>query len=116
MSAYISDLKKFKKNNYLSVNLTLLKIYGPEPAVYLSNLIDSFLYFQKRNKTTEDNFFFYPHIKQAKRLKIPEKQIKKLKSSFIKLGVIETKIVKSFPNNQELYKINIEKIIDIVKD
>lgn len=99
---------EFSSKEYLIINKKLLKTYGPLGAIFISNLIDKFLYFLKMGKLSPEGTFFHTHKQQADEMYVKEETVKRLKKSFIEKGILLTKM-KSSPA-KEHYKIDINKL------
>lgn len=86
----IAILQLFSTSSFLSVNKALLPKFGPEPAIWLSFMIDRFLYLRQNDKI-KDNWFYFTHAEQTQNIGITEYGIKKCKTLFSNLGIIKTK-------------------------
>lgn len=97
----------FSLQNHLIINKDLIKTFGIKEAIFISNLIDKFLYFYEQNNLIEEEYFSYPFCEQINQTWLTKYSIKKCESYFQKLGILEMKI-RTFPlPRKELYKINI---------
>ena len=90
----------FSSDSYLTVNKSLLRAYGPEPAIFISNLIDKYILFY--------DWFPQSHEELINETGINEKSIRKCKAKFKRLGILETKTIGT--PAQEWYKINLDKL------
>ena len=54
---HLQMAQMYSNEAYLVVNKELLQRYGPARAIFLSNLIDKMLYFQKKQLTADGSFF-----------------------------------------------------------
>ena len=102
----------FSSDSYLTVNKSLLRAYGPEPAIFISNLIDKYLYFYRSHKLKDKAWFFQIHAYQMQETGLTEKAIRKCKAQFKLLRVLETKTL-GIPA-KEWYKINIQALAKLV--
>ena len=50
-------LEILSSESYLVVNKKLIKQFGPDTAIFLSNLIDKYKYFQDKQILIEDGFY-----------------------------------------------------------
>lgn len=105
---------EFSTSGYLVINKKLLKTFGPLESIFISNLVDQFLFFLKMGKLTLEGTFFHTHKKQSEELNICEETIRRLKKTFIDNKILETKM-KGSPA-KEHYKINIEKLKEILEN
>jgi hypothetical protein len=97
---------------FLIVNKQLLKHYGPEKAIFLSNLIDKLRYFKAQNKI-QDNWFFQTHENQMEETGLTEYAIRKCK-----MKLKEDKILfiekRGLPA-REWYYIDVQKLHKILE-
>lgn len=101
----------FSSEGFLTVNKQLLKTFGPEAAIYISNLVDKFKYFQKTNQTYR-KWFFLIHADQMEQTGLNEKSIRKYKKLFIDQGVLEVKMMGN--PAKEWYKINLNVLVSLM--
>lgn len=115
--------KKTKKTNwalkdstsltaFFSVNKRLSRLFGPEKAVFIANLVDKSNYFEERNML-KDGWFFQTHEQQINETGIKEYGIKSGKQFFKKLGVLEIK-KKGLPA-KEHYRIDFSELYEIIE-
>jgi len=104
-------LQAFSSGAFLSVNKTLLRHYGPEPALILSNWIDKQIYFKARFPKN-DGWFFLTHEQQREQLGVTDHAIRKVKKLLRKDGILETKQM-GIPA-KEWYKINIWALVTLL--
>lgn len=100
-------LKFFSSSSFLSVNKSLLKKFGPEPAIWLSAIIDRYLYLTEK-KQIKDNWFYFTHDDQIKETNISEYGVKKSKKLFKDLKIIKTKYA-GLPK-KEWYRIDTKRL------
>lgn len=90
-SSKTSVFRYYANEAYLTINKNLLQLYGPEVAVYLSNLIDKLLYFSSKNLLDGDGGFFLVHKQQMEQTGLKEPRIRKCKEFLRKEGILKTK-------------------------
>jgi hypothetical protein len=106
----VLSFKQFSSSNFLSINKDLLYVYGAEASIFISNLIDKFLYFHSQGDLLEGVWFFQTHEKQMKQIKhMSERSLRGYKRMFRELGVLEIKMA-GIPC-KEFYKINIDVLV-----
>ena len=100
------------QGSFLMLNSKLLKHYGPEKAVFISNLINKLRYF-KTKKMIKDGWFFQSHKQQMEETGLTEYAIKKCKAKFKedKILLIQKKGVPAI----EWYKIDIRRLYEVLK-
>ncbi len=101
-------LELFSSDSYLTVNKRLLNHYGPEVAVFLSNLVDKYLYFQHNNKLTDD-WFFLIHKQQMEQTGLTETKLRRCKEILRNDRIIRTKMVGR--PAKEKYKLELQNLI-----
>lgn len=105
-------LEAFRSDAHLQVNKRLLKIFGLELAVYISNLCDKQHYFMERELLTEDGGFFLTHEQQMDQTGMSEHQLRKCKKKLKELEVLTTQM-RGIPP-KEFYFLDLEKLINKV--
>lgn len=95
-------------SSFLKVDKELIQKFGLLPAVFLSNLIDKYTYFQKRSMLKTENWFYLTHEQQTEQTGIKLKQLRNCKRLFKENGIIKTK--KMGIPAKEYYQINIKKL------
>lgn len=101
-------LESFAHTKYIAINKNLLCVYGPEMAVYISNLIDRYLHLKENNKL-KDGWFIFKHEEQCKMLGMSEFKIRNCKKQLIEENVL---IVKMIGNPaKEHYRINVRSLL-----
>ena len=84
-------LQVLSTDAYLRVNKNLIKLYGHEEAFFISNLVDKYIYFDKKNKLEEGGFFL-THEQQMEETALSEYKIRLCKKLFKEEGLIQTKM------------------------
>lgn len=92
-------------DSFLKVNKWMLRIYGPEVAVFISNLIDKHLYWKDHNKNF-DGSFFHPYKTQTYETKMSTDILRKCKEKAVLNDWITTRL-KGIPP-KEWYVLNME--------
>lgn len=77
--------------NYLPVNRALLQAVGINPAIYLSELCNYYLYFVSRNQLDSDGMFYVTHEAITKRTTLTGKQQRLCENTLRKMGVLTIK-------------------------
>jgi hypothetical protein len=104
-----TKLRRTKKPNdppddsFLKVNKLMLRAYGPEVAVFMSNLIDKYRYWEEHGKLI-DGSFYYPYRAQAYDTCTSNKILRKCKEIAV-LNKLLTTHLKGSPA-REYYEIN----------
>lgn len=101
-------IEAFKSSGYLIVNKTLMKKFGMVNAVILSNYVDKDIYF-KNHKPNNNGWFFLTYKEQQNQLNIGLHSLKKAKSFFSDLGIIQTK--RAGVPAKEWFKIDYQKLV-----
>jgi len=105
-------LEIFRTDAFLAINKKLIKVLGLEKALFISNLIDKYKYFQKREMLTEDGAFYNTHGDQIYEIGLTEYQIRKCKKELIEMGILKTE--KRGVPAKEFYFINFQLLIAMV--
>lgn len=95
----------FSSDSFLVLNKKLLKRYGPERAVFITNLFDKLQYFK-----SPDGWFYHTHQHQIAETGLIENTIRRFKKELCDDGILETKF-KGIPA-KEYYRIDINKLIE----
>lgn len=103
-----SNFEKYSTDAYICINKNLLRRFGPEPTIYICNLIDK-RQFLKQTKKISDEWFFHTHEEIEAQTKISIYSIRKCKKLFIDLNILETQM-QGIPA-KEFFKINIRNLI-----
>jgi hypothetical protein len=80
-------LELFSSDAYLTLNKKLLKKFGPEKAVFLSNLIDKFKYFKSRGML-EDDWSFLDRERELEDTGLTNYAIRKCKKELVENGIL----------------------------
>jgi hypothetical protein len=102
-------LEIFSSDAYLTVNKNLLIYYGPDVAIFLSNLIDKYRYF-KNKKQAVDGWFYLKHEQQIDQTGLTLFKIQKGKSLLIEDRVLE--ITRKGLPSLEYYRLHLGVLID----
>lgn len=105
-------LELFSSDAYLTLNKKLLKTFGPEKAIFISNLIDKFKYFQKRYPhAIIDGWFYRSHKDQINETGLTNYAIQKCKKELQIDGVISIK--KQGIPAKEWMKIHFDIVLEL---
>lgn len=96
-------------DSYLVVNKTLLNMFGPNAAIFLSNLIDKYKYFLNTGKLCSDGSFHLTHRWQVEQTGMSEYEIQTCKRRLKEAGIITTQ-KKGIPA-KEYYYIDWKKLV-----
>lgn len=99
----------FSSSGWLSVNRGLMKTYGALPAIFMSQIIDSFIYWSDRDQLQSDGSFFVRSKDIADSLGMSEHQIRRCKKEMKDAGVLFT-MMKGIPP-KEYYFLDIGIIL-----
>ena len=108
----MSILKQLASNNYISVNKTLIKLFGLEESVLLGELCSEYDYWEKNDKL-EDGLFYSTISNIEENTGLSEYQQRSAIQSLKNCGVLET-IVKGLPAKR-YFKINEDKLIEFLQ-
>lgn len=108
MNSKLFALEILSSESYLVVNKKSIKQFGPDTAIFLSNLIDKYKYFQDKQILIEDGFYI-THKKLIEEYGFTDRGIRNCKTSLKTKGLIETKLIGIPP--KEYYYINWEELI-----
>ena len=103
----------FSDSGYFQLNKNLLRCFGPEKAVFITNLVDKYKHFKEKEKI-QDDWFFQTHEVQMEETGLSEYAIKKHKKACINDGLLETKMF-GMPR-KEWYKLNLIAIYETVQE
>lgn len=102
-------LELLSSDSYLVVNKKLIKEFGPNTALFVSNLIDKYKYFQDNNFLLEDGFYI-THQKLTDEYGFTDRTIRNCKTTLKNKGIIETKLIGLPP--KEYYFIDWEILLN----
>jgi hypothetical protein len=105
-------LEIFSSDAYFTINKKLLRHYGPEVAVFLSNLIDKYKYFKSKNTLYEWEWFYVTYEDQAKFTGLTLSRLRTCKSVLIEDNVLEVRRF-GIPS-KEYYRLNLERLTEII--
>jgi hypothetical protein len=114
MNKKIFVIELLSSDSFLVVNKNLLKYFGPDTIIFLSNLVDKFKYFDSKNELKDNELFYLTHEKQMDDIGFDERTIRKCKSKLKIENIIETKLIGIPP--KEYYKIQWENIAEIIQN
>jgi hypothetical protein len=97
-------LEIFSSDAYLSVNKKLLIFYGPDIAIFLSNLIDRYKYLKSKKELVND-WFFLTHSEQEKQTGLTLTKLRNCKAILKEQNILEVQLKGAPP--KEMYKINL---------
>ncbi len=106
-------LELYSSDAYLTINKSLLRAYGPDAAIYLSNLVDKYRYFKQRGEA-KDGWFFLIQTDQAEETGMTLRRIRSCKKFFMDKGVIEIQR-KGIPS-KEWYRIQIDNLLKLTNN
>jgi len=101
-------LEVFSSLPSLQVHKKLLKVFGPQKAIFISNLIEKHNALLRSNSLDETGGFYLTHKTQMEDLGISEYTLLKCKNEFKTAGIIAT-YMKGLPA-KEYYKIDFVKL------
>ena len=104
-------LEIFSSEAYLSVNKRLLYHYGPNIAIYLSNLVDKYKYFKDKKESNGD-WFYIIHKNQKEQTGLTITKIRSCKLKLKQDGILTTLMKGSPP--KEWYKINFQLLLQLI--
>lgn len=105
-------LEIFSSDAYFTINKKLLCHYGPEVAVFLSNLIDKYKYFKSKNTLYEWEWFYVTYEDQALFTGLTLSRLRTCKSVLIEDNILEVKRF-GIPS-KEYYRLNLERLTEII--
>jgi hypothetical protein len=108
MNNKLIALELLSADSYLVVNKKLVKKFGCTTAVFISNLIDKYKYFQDKNQLIEDGFFI-THKKLIEEYGLNDRDIRNCKTILKNANIIEIKRI-GIPA-KEYYYINWDNLI-----
>lgn len=98
----------FCSDAYLTVNKYILQAFGPNKAIFLSNLLNKYKYLSEQN-LTESGWFFHIMEEQCAETGMSEYQIRSCKDFFKEIQVVST-MFKQMPL-KEFYKVNLANLL-----
>lgn len=88
----MSALKLLATSNYISVNKTLIKLFGLAEAVILGELCSEYEYWEEHEQLTEDGMFYCTAVKLEENTGLSEYQQRQAVQSLKNAGILETKL------------------------
>lgn len=104
-------LDLFSSESYLTVNKKLLSAFGPNKAIYISNLVDKYRYFESTGALRK-NAFFQIHEEQIESTGMGLRQLLSCKQFFIEIEVLHVKKIGT--PAKEWYTLDIENLMQAV--
>lgn len=104
-------LEIFSSDAYLTVNKKLLQHYGPDTAVFLSNLIDKYKYFLNTS-IEEDEWFYLVHDQQIEQTGLTLTKIRTCKQVLKEDGILFTER-RGIPA-KEFYKLDLSRLLSLI--
>jgi hypothetical protein len=86
-------LNTLAQSAHFLINKALIKQFGIDTALFLTNLIDKYKYFKIREMLHENKWFFLIHAQQMDELLITERALRKSKTKLKKCGILITKMI-----------------------
>lgn len=105
-------LEIFSSEAYLPINKSLLQHYGPDIAVFISNLIDKYKYFKKKNELLDGKWFYLLHEQQMEQTGLTLAKLQTCKKT-LKDDKVLTMEKKGIPA-KEYYCIDFNQLMEIV--
>ena len=102
-------LEIFSSDAYFTVNKKLLKHYGPEVSIFLTNLIDKYKYFKNKGTLQNGDWFHITHEYQLSDTGLSISKLRNCKSFLQAENILEVK-KKGLPA-QDWYRINFNMIL-----
>ena len=98
------------EHGFLAINKQLIQTLGLKTAVYVSNLIDKYLYFMENNKLQKDGSFYLTHDQQKDQTGLSMRDIILQKRRLKEQGILTTSM-EGVPA-KEFYKLDFEKFFE----
>lgn len=105
-------LSSLSSTSYLVVNKKLIYEYGANTAVFITNLIDKFKYYERKNQLKNNEWFFLTHENLINELNYTNRIIRSCKLKLRNNNIIETEMQGIPP--KEYYKINWEALLGVL--
>jgi hypothetical protein len=104
-----SVMEAYASNRHLTINKTLLQVFGPESAAFISNLINKLCYFIERGKIKPNGWFYQTHKYQMEETGIrSDYLLHKCKVLFVNNGVLQTRMAGIPP--KEFFHIDLVRL------
>jgi len=104
-------LELFSSDSYFTVNKKLLQHYGPDMAIFISNLIDKYKYFLSQDMIEED-WFYVISQQQMEDTGLTLYKLQTCKSSFVNEGILEIKR-KGVPS-KEWFHLDFDLLLEVI--
>lgn len=105
-------LELFSSDAFLVINKKLLIHYGPDTAVFLSNLVDKYRYFEYKKMLKDEEWFYLTHEQVMAQTGLTETKIRTCKAKLRNDNIISTKMME-LPI-KEFYHFNWKTLIKIM--
>ncbi len=105
-------LEAFSSTGYFVLNKNLIKIFGLQLAVYITNLMDKLQYFMQNDILEEDGSFFLTIDDQEEHTGLSTRQIRSCKSKLKELDILHTELRGAPP--KEFYLIDFNKLEKVI--
>lgn len=109
----MSALKLLATSNYISVNKSLIKVFGLAEAVILGELCSEYEYWEEHGQLTEDGMFYCTSVKLEDNTGLSEHQQRQAIQSLKNAGILETKL-KGLPATK-YFKIDENKLFNFLR-
>jgi len=107
---YRFELDAISSNSFIAINKTLIRVFGLEVAVFISNLADKMRYFLDKGMLGNDGSFFLRHADQEEQTGLSEYKLKQCKKILKDIGVIDT-VTKGMPA-KEYYILHLDVLAE----
>ena len=108
----IYALELFSSDAFLTINKQLLKHYGPEVSIFLSNLVDKYKYYKDRDHLKDGDWFYITHENQIEQTGLTLTKLRACKTILKNDNILEVRL-KGIPA-KEWYKLNFKELLDII--
>jgi hypothetical protein len=108
-SSQDENRERLYDNGFVKVSKAILQHYGPDVAVFLSNLIEKRRMFAEQNKLVDGEWFYQTHQQQMDETGLTIWKLRNCKNRLVADEVIETKLM--WRPAKEFYRINTETLV-----
>lgn len=105
-------IEAFRSEGFLMLNKKMIKVIGLFPALLLSNYIDKYEYFRRKN-VNHNGWFYFTHKQLIEQLGLAETFIRKYKQRLIKWRLLEVKCIGS--PSKEWFKIDFVALMSVLE-
>jgi hypothetical protein len=105
-------IEAFRSEGFLMLNKKMIKTIGLFPALLLSNYIDKYEYFRRKN-VNHNGWFYFTHKQLIEQLGLAETFIRKYKHRLIKWRLLEVKCIGS--PSKEWFKIDFVLLMSVLE-